>query len=213
MSENTVSVETAVAVAEAPVTQTNTVKPEIENFGRLDIRVGKVLSVKEHPDADSLYIEEIDVGEGAPRTIVSGLRKFISIEQFTGKFTLVLCNLPPRKMRGVMSNGMVLCASNVNAFGSRSDTVDHSVVELLEPDNMNAAVPGERVTIFGCEKSVVDEILKPKQKVWEKCEPHLKSRSDVSVTPVASFGDFQPLFGLQSKVMFLPNTLKEYTIG
>lgn len=48
---------------------------------RLDIRVGLITKVQKHPDADSLYVEEIDVGEAAPRTVVSGLVKFIPIEQ------------------------------------------------------------------------------------------------------------------------------------
>jgi tRNA-binding EMAP/Myf-like protein len=48
---------------------------------RLDIRVGVIKNVKKHPDADSLYVEEIDVGEDAPRVVVSGLVKFIPMEQ------------------------------------------------------------------------------------------------------------------------------------
>ena len=47
---------------------------------RLDIRVGLITKVQKHPDADSLYVEEIDVGEGQPRTVVSGLVKYIAIE-------------------------------------------------------------------------------------------------------------------------------------
>ena len=48
---------------------------------RLDIRVGLITSVKKHPDADSLYVEEIDVGEGQTRTVVSGLVKYIPLEE------------------------------------------------------------------------------------------------------------------------------------
>lgn len=51
------------------------------DVSRLDIRVGLITDVKKHPDADSLYVEQIDVGESTPRTVVSGLVKFIPIEQ------------------------------------------------------------------------------------------------------------------------------------
>lgn len=56
------------------------VEPE-NSISRLDIRVGKITKVMKHPDADSLYVEEIDVGEGQPRTVVSGLVKYIPLEE------------------------------------------------------------------------------------------------------------------------------------
>lgn len=79
---------------------------------RLDIRVGKIVDVSKHPDADTLYVEKIDLGEEAPRTIVSGLAKFVPIEEMQNRFVAVLCNLKPAKMRGIESQGMVLCTSS-----------------------------------------------------------------------------------------------------
>lgn len=78
---------------------------------RLDIRVGKVVAVEKHPDADTLYVERIDLGEAEPRTVVSGLAKFVPIEEMLNRSVVVLCNLKPAKMRGVESRGMVLCTS------------------------------------------------------------------------------------------------------
>lgn len=78
---------------------------------RLDIRVGKIVEVSRHPDADALYVEKIDLGEETPRTIVSGLVNFIPIEEMKDRMVVVLCNLKAAKMRGVESQGMVLCAS------------------------------------------------------------------------------------------------------
>lgn len=78
---------------------------------RLDIRIGKIVEVSKHPEADSLYVEKIDLGEEQPRTIVSGLVNFIPIEEMQGRMVVVLCNLKPAKMRGIESKGMVLCAS------------------------------------------------------------------------------------------------------
>lgn len=78
---------------------------------RLNIRVGKIIEVSKHPDADALYVEKIDLGEPTPRTIVSGLVNFIPIEEMQDRMVVVLCNLKAAKMRGVESQGMVLCAS------------------------------------------------------------------------------------------------------
>lgn len=78
---------------------------------RLDLRIGKILEVSKHPDADTLYVEKIDLGETEPRTVVSGLAKYMSIEELQDRFVAVLCNLKPAKMRGIESQGMVLCTS------------------------------------------------------------------------------------------------------
>lgn len=60
-------------------------EPEI-SISRLDIRVGLIKKAQKHPDADSLYVEEIDVGEAAPRTVVSGLVKYIPLEDMQVSF-------------------------------------------------------------------------------------------------------------------------------
>lgn len=65
----------------------------------------------QHPDADSLYLEKIDVGEAEPRTVVSGLVAYVSQEDLQDRLVLVLCNLKPQKMRGIESQAMLLCAS------------------------------------------------------------------------------------------------------
>lgn len=63
--------------------------------------------VDKHPNADSLYLEEIDVGEDKPRQVISGLVKFVPQERMMNRRVLVVCNLKPAKMREVMSYGMV----------------------------------------------------------------------------------------------------------
>lgn len=87
--------------------------PAVEEItpSRLDIRIGKIVEVSKHPDADALYVEKIDLGEAAPRTVVSGLVNFVPIEEMQNRMVVVLCNLKPAKMRGNESQGMVLCAS------------------------------------------------------------------------------------------------------
>lgn len=64
----------------------------------------------QHPDADSLYVEEVDLGEDKPRTVVSGLVKYLSINQLQDRLGVFLLNLKPGKMRGVESSAMLMCA-------------------------------------------------------------------------------------------------------
>jgi glutamyl-tRNA synthetase len=132
----------------------------------LDIRVGEIVNVWEHPEADKLYCEEINVGEDQPRSIASGLRPYLSKEEMLGRRVLVLCNLKERKLVGFPSHGMVLCASNA----------DHSVVKLVSPP-VDAKI-GERVTVpdfdFTDESGApVTENVLGKKKVWEQLAPHL----------------------------------------
>lgn len=89
----------------------NAAAPEEDGPHRLDIRVGKVIEVQRHPDADTLYVLKIDLAEEQPRTIISGLVKFVTVEELDQRLVAVLCNLKPSKMRGILSEGMVLCTS------------------------------------------------------------------------------------------------------
>ncbi|XP_026144945.1 tyrosine--tRNA ligase, cytoplasmic [Carassius auratus] len=130
---------------------------------RLDIRVGKVISVEKHPDADSLYLEKIDVGEEQPRTVVSGLVAYLSQEQLQDRLVVLLCNLKPQKMRGIESQAMLLCAS-IEGEPRR--------VEPLDPPEGSA--PGDRVYVEGYESGKPDDELKPKKKVFEKLQVDLK---------------------------------------
>uniref|UniRef100_A0A667WYV1 Tyrosine--tRNA ligase n=1 Tax=Myripristis murdjan TaxID=586833 RepID=A0A667WYV1_9TELE len=130
---------------------------------RLDIRVGKVISVEKHPDADSLYLEKIDVGEAEPRTVVSGLVAYVSQEDLQDRMVLLLCNLKPQKMRGIESQAMLLCAS-VDGEPRR--------VEPLDPPEGSS--PGEQVFVEGYETGKPDDKLNPKKKVWEKLQVDLK---------------------------------------
>ncbi|CAH1104486.1 unnamed protein product [Psylliodes chrysocephalus] len=133
---------------------------------RLDIRVGKIVEVSKHPEADSLYVEKIDLGEEKPRTIVSGLVNFIPIEQMQDRMVVVLCNLKAAKMRGIESQGMVLCAS----------VDDPKQVETLIPPE--DALPGEKIFIENFEGAKPDDVLNPKKKVWEKLQVDLKTNAD-----------------------------------
>ncbi|XP_021101115.1 aminoacyl tRNA synthase complex-interacting multifunctional protein 1 isoform X3 [Heterocephalus glaber] len=134
---------------------------------RLDLRIGCIINAKKHPDADSLYVEEIDVGETAPKTVVSGLVNHIPLEQLQNRMVVLLCNLKPAKMRGVLSQAMVMCASSPEK------------VEILAPPE--GSVPGDRVT-FDAFPGEPDKELNPKKKIWEQIQPDLYTSDECVAT-------------------------------
>lgn len=89
-------------------------KPEItiDDFGKIDLRTGLILSAQKVPKADKLLQLEIDLGF-EKRTILSGIAMHFSPEEVIGKQVIVVANLAPRKMRGIDSNGMILMAEDL----------------------------------------------------------------------------------------------------
>jgi methionine--tRNA ligase beta chain len=85
--------------------------PEVVDVSRIDFRVGKIVDCKRHPDAERLYVEQIDLGEEKPRTVVSGLADFVPLDQMQGRMVVVVCNLKPSKLKGIESQGMVIAGS------------------------------------------------------------------------------------------------------
>jgi len=138
-------------------------------FTKVDIRVGKIVKVWEHPDAERLFCEQIDVGEeGGPREIASGLREHYALEQMQDRKVLVVCNLKAAKLAGFSSNGMVLAAK---ADGK---------VELVDPPE--GAPVGERVFIEGLAGEPVTSAQMKKKKIWDKVAKGLKTAGDSSAT-------------------------------
>ncbi|MBI2452025.1 hypothetical protein HYV50_03020 [Candidatus Pacearchaeota archaeon] len=88
-------------------------KISLEEFKKLDLRVGRILDLKEHPNAEKLYVLKVDFGS-EERTIVAGLRKCYSISELKGKQAVFVFNLEPAMLRGIKSDGMILAASNEN---------------------------------------------------------------------------------------------------
>ncbi|XP_050211098.1 uncharacterized protein LOC126661320 isoform X2 [Mercurialis annua] len=126
----------------------------------LNIQVGLIRKAWKHPSADSLLVEEIDIGEAKLRQVVSGLAKFCTPEELTNRLVVLITNVKPGKLRDVASEGLVLCASNE----------DHTVVEPLLPPA--GAKIGERVSFLGFDGKPED-VLNPKKKQLEKITPNL----------------------------------------
>jgi len=138
--------------------------PTVCEFAKMDIRVGELVEVWNHPESTKLYCEKIDVGDPTgPREVCSGLAPYFTLEEMKNQRVLVVCNLKPAKMAGFVSNGMVLCAKSE----------DESRVEFMEPPE---GVPvGTRVL-----PEIMDGGIEPlgpnqvkKKKVWEGISPDL----------------------------------------
>ena len=100
-------------------------KPEIsiEDFDKLELVVGEIIHCEKHPDADRLLVEQIDIGD-EKRQVVSGIAKFYKPEELVGKKVVLVKNLKPAKLRGVESQGMILCSS------SKKD------LKIIDPGNL-----------------------------------------------------------------------------
>ena len=90
----------------------------IDDFAKLKLRVAKVVEASVHPNADKLILLKVDLGD-EQRQLCAGLRGHYEPESLVGKNIIVVANLAPRKMRGELSEGMLLAASTAD----RSDVV------------------------------------------------------------------------------------------
>ena len=113
-----------VPAAEAPIS--------LEDFKKLSLRLGTIVSAETHPNAERLLVLKVDIGEPSPRQLVAGIRMtYPDPAQLVGRQVVVVANLKPALLRGVESQGMVLAAS------------DDTAVALLSPDR--SITPGSTV--------------------------------------------------------------------
>jgi len=113
--ESSVVSEPPAAKVEEPVAVSSPVKPEIvfDDFAKIDLKVGKIVSAEKVEKADKLLKLSVDLGFET-RTIVSGIALHFTPEEIVGKQVTVVTNLAPRKMRGIESKGMILMAEDTN---------------------------------------------------------------------------------------------------
>lgn len=96
---------------------------QFEDFTKLNLRIAKITEAVEHPNADKLFVLKIDLGT-EQRQLCAGLRGHYTADQLLGKSIVVVTNLPPRRMRGEVSQGMLLAATSE----------EQAKVILLTPD-------------------------------------------------------------------------------
>ncbi|MFN3299302.1 MAG: methionine--tRNA ligase [Sediminibacterium sp.] len=101
--------------AEGSVAVASSVKPEIvfDDFAKIDLKVGTIVAAEKVEKADKLLKLQVDLGFET-RTIVSGIAMHFAPADIVGKQVTIVCNLAPRKMRGIESNGMILMAEDAN---------------------------------------------------------------------------------------------------
>lgn len=138
--------------------------PAVDHVGRLDLRVGKIVEVSKAPDADTLYLTKVDCGEGYKREIVAGLAKFVPAEELANRSVVVLCNLKPSKLRGHLSEGMILCA-----------TAADSIEPIVPPEN---AQPGDIVHCESYDRAPV-ETPRNKNKLFDPIAVDLKTNDEL----------------------------------
>lgn len=146
----------------------------------MDIRVGKIEKVEEHPDAGALWVTTVNLGEkeGA-RQVVAGLRNHKGKEELEGASVLVWCNLKAANLKGCKSQGMILCAT--------SDGSAHPIAPPREEP------PGQRILPQASGTGSPLEQINPKRKEHEKYLARMKTDSGGA----ACFGD-SPLIGPSS---------------
>ena len=134
---------------------TNEVKNITSEISYLDIRVGRIVKISDHPTEENLYVQQIDVGDHLyekleietvisnddikpkTRSIIAGIKEFCSVDELLNTDVVVVCNLKPRNIKGVPSNGMVLCCSNL----------DKTQVKPIRPPH--GSIPGQVISFEG----------------------------------------------------------------
>ena len=120
------------------------------DFRRIDIRVGTVVEVGDHPEAEKLYVLKVDLGEEQPRQIVTNIKPLYPREQMENRRLLIISNLKPAKFRGVKSEGMLMALDDEEQGGD--------ALLLLKP---SADVPNG--TQIGCGLDISSSRIEVKQ--------------------------------------------------
>ncbi len=112
-------------------------KPEsekitIDDFGKVDLRIGTIRTAEPHPNADRLLVLKVDIGEQELRQLVAGIRDTYDVRTLVGQQIVVVANLKPAKLRGVESHGMLLAGR------------DETGLSVLAPGKR--LLPGTRVS-------------------------------------------------------------------
>jgi aminoacyl tRNA synthase complex-interacting multifunctional protein 1 len=161
----------------------------------IDLRVGHILRCVPHENADSLYVSTIAMGdpEGTEntqkdeetgrsvRTVCSGLRGLIPLEEMQDRKVIVMANLKPVTMRGIKSTAMVLAASPPPKESEDAHAADR-VVELVAPPEGSQG--GDKVYFEGWEYGEgkgPEKVLNPKKKQWDAVQPGLYTTEDLTV--------------------------------
>ncbi len=131
MIKQVISIEPKNKEENAIITEKPEIKDDkyisIDDFAKVEIRVGTILSAEVVEKSDKLFKLSVDFGEAAPRQVLSGIRKFVTVEELVGKQFPFVTNLAPRPMMGMESAAMILAASEKNEEGEKLALFNPSV--------------------------------------------------------------------------------------
>lgn len=132
---------------------------------KVELKIGHILEAVKHPDADTLCILSVDIGNDTKKSIVSNLMSYYSLDDLKGRSVVTLTNMKSSKIRGVESEGLVLCAFSQEKYEP-----------LQVPEG---AKIGERIIVEGFDNTKTEVAqLNPKKKVWDKIQGELKTNAD-----------------------------------
>ena len=103
----------------------------IEDFKKLEFIIAQIKEVRDHPNADRLYVLKIDTGK-EEKHLVAGIRQFYTKEQLVGRRVMVINNLQPSVIRGEESQGMLLAASDANGMSILSPDKDMALGSVVK---------------------------------------------------------------------------------
>ena len=103
----------------------------IEEFKKLELIIAQVKEVKEHPNADRLYVVKVDTGSGE-RQLVAGIRPNYTPEELVGRRVVIVANMEPATIRGEESQGMILAASDANGMSVISPDKDVALGSIVK---------------------------------------------------------------------------------
>jgi methionyl-tRNA synthetase len=107
-------------------------KINFDDFAKIELKIGKILKVEEHPNAEKLFILSVDFDEETPRTICAGLRSYYKKEELENKKAIFVTNLEPRQLRGIESNGMILAILSEDKSQASILTLDKDMQQGLK---------------------------------------------------------------------------------
>lgn len=109
-----------------------------DDFIKLDLRVATIKAAEAHPNADRLLKIQLDDGTEEGRQVCAGIKAWYEPESLVGKQVVIVANLEPRKIRGEMSQGMILAATEVKAVDENGEPTERDVVVLSPMSEVKA---------------------------------------------------------------------------
>lgn len=146
------------------------VPPPVSQFLQCDLRVGRITSVRMHPESLSLYALKVSYGDDSERSVCAGLRPYVTVDELKDALVVTICNLKPRMLRGVKSEAMIL-AGSVREGGEKE-----AVRPLVPPVS---AKEGDIVRVSGIEGvRNVDKFVSGKN--WDRVVQRLVVKDGVA---------------------------------